>query len=390
MPTDPNMTGLIYPEEDDDADTWDTIMNTTCWPVIGAHDHTTGNGVKIPSAALKINADVSWAFSGTNYAITDALALDFAPQEAASVASYSSALFVNSDDANNLYFRNASGSNVKITDGSTLNVSIVGGIGGDYSSVSALLDYDDATDTYRFRQETSASVRQYAKISVADIIIREYDAAGDATVPTETVTLKSPDALAASYSLTMPAALPASTSLVRCNSTGQLAASGEIDESPTFATDRNVTLQGTGRVIHGDRIKVMPVTPGGVNVQTGTVSSTGGTAGAQQGVSTTAYYPIIFGFETSSDASIGERFQSVIAFVSASGGSPTYTLMRSNSFDGTFTAVSSADATSSSSPTITVTSPAVATIGNAFWLRVVTDGSTTVDIYSMAIEADRV
>src|SRR5689334_4547984 len=114
MPTDPNMTGLIYPTEGDSTDIWAQIMNSTCWPVIGAHDHTTGAGVPIPSAALKINADVSWAFGGVNYALTDAKAIDFAAVAASSVAGYAGALFVNSSDANNLYFRTVGGTNVKI------------------------------------------------------------------------------------------------------------------------------------------------------------------------------------------------------------------------------------------------------------------------------------
>lgn len=221
MPTDPYMTELVYPTEDSDEDIWDTILNTTVFPVLGAHDHTPGKGVKVPMAGLNVNADL--AFAG--YSITGMKALAFTPVAAASIAGYSSGLFANSDDANNLYFRNSSGVNVKIVDGSTLNVSIIGGIGGDYSSVSALLDYDDATDTYRFRQETATMVRQYAKIKSADLVLAEYIAAGGATVPTNFVTLKSPSALAASYSVTWPAAVPGSTVAVQMSSTGALTAS---------------------------------------------------------------------------------------------------------------------------------------------------------------------
>lgn len=252
MPTDPNMTGLIYPTEGDSVDIWAMIMNSTCWPIIGAHDHTTGNGVKIPSAALKINADVSLAFSGTSYAVTDAKAIDFAAQTAASVASYAGALFVNSDDANNLYFRTVGGTNVKITDGTTLNVSIVGGIGGDYSSISALLDYDDATDTYRFRQETAAGVRQFAKIKSADLLLGEYKASGNPTVPTNFVTLKSPAALAAAYSVTFPAALPDSTSIAQVSSAGVMTLSNTIP-TPTAPDYKYSTPQSLTFMMDGPR-----------------------------------------------------------------------------------------------------------------------------------------
>lgn len=248
MPTDPNMTGLIYPTEDGDEDVWDTILNTTVFPVIGAHDHTTGKGVKVPTTGLNINADLAFG----SFSITGMKALGFTPVAASGITSYSSAFFVNSSDSNNLYFRNASGTNVKLTDGSTLNVSIVGGIGGDYSSVSALLDYDDASDTYRFRQETSASVRQYAKISTADLIIREYDAAGDATVPTETITIKSPDALAAGYTVTLPTAVPVAQSMV------QMSTAGVLTTSNTLAADQSVTVSGTGDHKHGEKKWIVP------------------------------------------------------------------------------------------------------------------------------------
>lgn len=242
MPESPTANmGLILPTEDGDADVWDTLL-AAVFTLIDEHDHTTGKGVPVPSAGLRINADVAWSYSGTNYAITALKALDFTPLAATAMTSYSSALFANSSDSNNLYYRNSSGTNVKITDGSTLNVSIVGGIGGDYSSVSALLDYDDASDTYRFRQETSASVRQYAKVSIADLIIREYDPAGDATVPSNTITIKSPDALAASYSLTLPDAVPASSTLfLQSTTSGVLSWSNTTTQVVTAATFKNST-----------------------------------------------------------------------------------------------------------------------------------------------------
>jgi hypothetical protein len=235
MPLTPNMN-LTLPTEGASDDVWDLLLNTALGSTgVDGHDHTTGKGVPVPSAALRINADVSWAYSGTNYAITDAKAIDFAETAPADVASFAGALFVSSVDSE-LYYRSTAGTNIKITAGSTLNVSIVGGIGGDYAAVSALLDYDDATDTYRARQEESSGVRQFAKFSIADLIIREYDAAGDATVPVETVTIKSPDALAASYSLTLLAALPVSTVALQVSSAGVVTASNTFDDIRLTAT----------------------------------------------------------------------------------------------------------------------------------------------------------
>ena len=100
------------------------------------------------------------------FSITGAKALTLAEQTTSAVAAYADAIFVNSAD-HNLYFRNAAGTNVQITSGSTLNVSIVGGIGGDYSSVSALLSYDDATKRYLLQQEVVTLVRPWAGLAMA-------------------------------------------------------------------------------------------------------------------------------------------------------------------------------------------------------------------------------
>lgn len=239
----PNM-GMVLPTEGGDADVWDTLINAAL-TLNDAHDHTTGKGVRIPSAALKINADTPWNDAGVYYAITGAKAIDFQPSAAAGMAGYAGALFVSSAD-NELYYRTTAGANVKLTNGAALNVAaFAGGIGGDYSSIGALLDYDDATDTYRFRQQVSAAVRQYAKLGSADLKLFEYLAAGGAVVPVNAVTLKSPAALAAAYALTLPAALPGATAALQCTAAGVLSASN------TFAND--ITMSGTADVKHGDR-----------------------------------------------------------------------------------------------------------------------------------------
>jgi hypothetical protein len=241
MTTTPNMS-LVLPDNHGSTDTWDVILETL-FGVVDLHDHSTGKGVPIPSGALRINDDVSWSFAGTTYAITDLRAVDFTPATPASITGYSSALFVNSSDANNLYFRNASGANVRITNGSTIDVTVVGGIGGDYASISALLDYDDASDTYRFRQQTSAFVRQFAKVSCADVQLFEYFAAGVSPVPSNSVRLRSPAALAASYNVTWLAALPSVQGPLSIDNAGQLT----VDK-------------------HGDRVLNLPATIGQTSI----------------------------------------------------------------------------------------------------------------------------
>jgi hypothetical protein len=217
--TTPNL-GLTEPVDHGSADVWGPILNTD-FDLIDAHDHTAGKGVQVPSAALKINADVSWSFAGTHYAIADALAFDMFPTTAASVAAYASALFTNSSD-NNLYYRNQGGTNVQITAGNSLNFSVTGGFGGDYTAVGALASFIDASDSYVFQQQVGSAVRQYGKIQGADLWLFEYKANPAAGVPANRVALKSPAALAASYDWTWPAAVPAANTFVMVDNTGAL------------------------------------------------------------------------------------------------------------------------------------------------------------------------
>jgi len=223
----PNMS-LVLPVDHGSADIWDTVLDAIL-NLIDAHDHTTGKGVKIPSAALNINADVSWASAGVYYAIKDVFAVDFQPSAAASMSSYAGAIFVNSSD-NELYWRTVAGTNVKMTAGNALNVAaFTGGIGGDYSAVGALFSFDDATDRYLAQQQ--GSPRPWAGIALGNLDIYEQAAS-----ISNRVRQKSPAGLGASYDVTWLAALPASTVGLQISSTGQLTASNTF-ATLTYTTD---------------------------------------------------------------------------------------------------------------------------------------------------------
>lgn len=278
----PNM-GLTLPVDHGSTDTWDVILDAV-FGLIDSHDHSTGRGVKVPSAGLNINADLSFI----SHAITNALALDMVPTTTASVAAYSSAIFVNSAD-NNLYFRNAAGNNVQITAGNIINIAVAGAIGGDYGSVGALLDFVDANDTYHFFQQLGAGVRQYGKVAHADLDLFEYKAAPSAGVPANRVRHKSPASLAASYDLTWLAALPAANAGLSADSTGLITAG----LSETYQANQSITLSGTGVYKHGTK------TIGRVlskfmfaNVSTGSVADTAGAAGVSLANNTLAFYPL--------------------------------------------------------------------------------------------------
>lgn len=252
---------LVYPQVGDTQDVWGVVLNALLGANGGgieAHNHSSGQGNPIPSSALAINADVSWASS----AITALKTIEFTEVAPASVTSYVDAIYVSSTD-HNLYFLNNSNVPVQITEGNTLNISLVGGIGGDYSTVNALLSYNDASKNYWLQQE--GSPRAWAGLQTGDIQLFQK-----AISISNAVTLKSPGSLAASYTVTWPAALPASTSLMQISSAGVMTASNAL------ASNQNLSLTGTGYVqrVTGPQY-VCPLIAGTVVGTGSTVQNTG-------------------------------------------------------------------------------------------------------------------
>src|SRR5256885_15844502 len=137
MTTLPNM-GLILPTRGAPgsghwADTVDADL-----ALMDAHNHQSGRGLPINSAALAIDGDVSF---GSLWAVTNMQRVSFAAVTA--LAANNKSLFVSLAD-NELYWRSNAGSNVKLTAANALNVAaFVGGIGGVFISVSEGGNYHD-------------------------------------------------------------------------------------------------------------------------------------------------------------------------------------------------------------------------------------------------------
>lgn len=250
MPQPPTANmAIVWPTDHDDDDVWDVIMDAAIQGPIDQHDHTAGKGLPIVSGALKINADVSWASGGLQFAITNLRAVDFAPQAASGMTSLAGAFFVDVADGE-LYFRNLTGTNIKFTAGAALNVApFAGGIGGDYSAVGALLLYDDATKSYWLQQD--GSPRPWARVRVGDVDIYQ-------TAPsiTQRVRLQSPAALAASYALTLPAALAATNRPLAVDATGAMTLGSAME----LAANNSFTISGTAVYKHGVKFIVRPFT----------------------------------------------------------------------------------------------------------------------------------
>lgn len=382
MTTTPLMA-MVLPDDGASFNQWGILINQIFSGRIDLHNHTTGLGAKVPTGGLNIDADLSFSPSGTPRAITDLKAIDFSAVAASAVASLAGAFFLSDGTGglvlNELYYRTTSGSNVRITSGAALNVAaFAGAIGGDYVSVGALIDYDDASDMYRFRQETAAAVRQFAKLSSADIQLTEYKASGVTPVPATAVTLKSPAALAASYSMTMPAALPGSTHPVQMTSAGALVETGSI----AMAANESVTVSGTGKFKHGLKTIKVPV-----------VAPVGGASTSTQSASITSGAP--FWTVTLPDLIVGSRILEVRARVQDSATGPTTLQLALNPVTdgglGAAIAASSVSAGSGAAQTLSLTGLALDVAASTVYVaRVnITSGTTTCTWFWLEVDVSQ-
>ena len=349
--------GLIYPTQGDTSDVWGTVLNTLLG-LVENHDHTSGKGMSITTEALSIDADLSWA----SHAITAMSALAFTEVAESAVIGYNDALFVNWSD-HNLYFRNQGGTDVQITDGNTLNISIVGGIGGDYSTVGALFSYDDSTKRYLAQQE--GSPRPWAGFATGDLDL--YQKAASIA---NKVTLKSPSSLAASYTMTFPTAVPAATSIM------QMSAAGVVTASNVLATNQNLGLTGTGYVQRATGpTRVFPLIVAASVTLSGSdaVQSTSVLGGIDMSSSSEVAFPLL--------GLTAEEVLTVISVCSTSlsGGTATYVVkqqgINGNSGDTTSALTIDSGGTATSNTGFGVSGPPSLPFG--YWMIVTTGSGAT-------------
>lgn len=252
MPTLPNMN-LITPELGGDSGTWDDKINVI-FGQVDDHNHTSGKGVPVPVSGLNINANIPLA----GFALTGAGRVEFSA--VAALSSGQVTLFVNSSD-NELYWRTNAGVNVKLTSGSSINTSLVGGIVGDYSSVGAEVAYDNSNSRYTFKDADSPQ-KKWARIACGPVRVFEFDTTESVYVEIAVAT-----GLAAPYTVTLPTALPGSTKPVYIDASGNIGftAPDKVLALPGAAwqsNDSDVTYNhtfGTAVVSPGTATLVLPI-----------------------------------------------------------------------------------------------------------------------------------
>ena len=155
MATTPNM-GMDLPDVSiTPGPTWASDLNTALTNQVDVHDHTTGKGVAIPSSGININAPLEFNANGAEevgYVQCETQTSLFTGGSETQRVYASNA----AGGRTELYYRDSSGSNLKITNIGSINVASAGGFGGDYVSSSASATFTNATNTYTFNNGSSS------------------------------------------------------------------------------------------------------------------------------------------------------------------------------------------------------------------------------------------
>jgi hypothetical protein len=195
----PNMNLPVPTDEDIGPDY--VTNNTACFNAVDSHNHSTGQGVQITPDGLDINVDLP--LNGNN--LTTAKSVNFTAQGSPLAgAADIGCIYVSGKD---LYYNDEDGNQVRITTGGNVNAG-AGSITG-LPSGTASVSFAAATYTFQSATNTPASM------AVGPLIV------GAAAASPKTVTMGPSVSQPANYAITFPLALPASTSIRNCDSSGQ-------------------------------------------------------------------------------------------------------------------------------------------------------------------------
>ncbi len=189
--------------------------------VIDQHNHAFGNGVQITPSGLDINSDL--AFNTQNATLLRSAR--FVPQSAAlALPTDLGAIYVAGLD---LYYNNTAGTAIRLTQ----NGSIVGTAGSISGLPSGTASASYASGTFVWESATSTG----ANMDFASAILR------NATASSHGLTLEPPSAMTADYTITLPS-LPSATNIVTMDTSGNLNANLNVDNSSIIISSNQLTV----------------------------------------------------------------------------------------------------------------------------------------------------
>jgi hypothetical protein len=192
--------------------------------LIDTHDHSSGKGVPVTPAGLSITNDLSFLSNNATALRSSRFTAQGSPL---ALSTDVGCLYVSGVD---LYFNDVSGHQIRITTGGSVN----GAVGNVTNLISpAALTYVPATPAFVFTSNSNTS----ANLDGGSLTIRNntFGATG--------ITLAPPASVPASYSLTLPSALPASQKLATIDNSGNIAASIWVDNATIQVTSSNIAVK---------------------------------------------------------------------------------------------------------------------------------------------------
>ena len=209
---------------------WATLINNA-FTLIDSHNHTTGNGSRVPVAGLNINADLG--LSGFNLA--SVLSTRYQNQTAAlaGAGDVRSTYVVNGD----LFYNNASGVAVQITSGTGINIASLGTIGGDYGgSNPAAVNFSEATSTYSFLESPGI----VGRMGFGPFTVFNESLASSGVTITAAPSFSS-------YTMALPNSAPVDNTVIKGASSGQLSF-GQVVEGEIASSVAGAGLVGANGV----------------------------------------------------------------------------------------------------------------------------------------------
>lgn len=201
-----------------------TDLNS-CLGILDSHTHAPGQGQQITPAGINITTDLS--FGGNNS--INLRSVRFTPQGGAlATGSDVGCVYVASAD---LYYNDTNGNQIRLTQS--------GAVAGTPGSIANLLPpasvtYVTGSQTFVFQSSTATA----GNIDAGSIIIRQVLANAKG------ITLSSPASLAANYTLTLPAALPATsgTKFLTVDGSGNVSDSVDVDNTSIGLSNNQIVL----------------------------------------------------------------------------------------------------------------------------------------------------
>lgn len=193
-----------------------------CMSIIDQHDHAPGSGVQVTSAGLNINSDLPINDSNLISIRSSRYTSQVSPL---ALASDLNCVYVSGGE---LYYNDAAGNQVQMT----LN----GGVAGSPGSISNLTSpasasYVSADATFVWQSDVNTP----ANMDAGSFILRNI------TANSKGLTLAPPNAMAADYTITLPA-LPGTTNIVTLTNSGALAATLNVDNSTLIQTSNSLAM----------------------------------------------------------------------------------------------------------------------------------------------------